>query len=93
MIILGWIAGIFSFLWGFGLLMYTYLQYGFNELTYAETEMMKKDGLFPGEPEFMRDFRVARTEGDIVDRVKLDIKFAAILIVIGTAIIIFLLLY
>ncbi len=91
MTILGWIAGFLLILIGLGWFLYLYLQYGFNRLSRAEAELMRRDGLFPGEPEYMRDFRVARAEWDIVDVGK-HIKVAVAFIAIGATIILYLVL-
>lgn len=51
----------------------------------TEIELMKKDGKFDGEEEFMQNFRVARSEWDLVKNVrntKLSIIFLAAGIII-----------
>lgn len=37
----------------------------FSDLAKIEVELMKKDGKFEGEPDYMKDFRVARSEYDL----------------------------
>ncbi len=87
----GWITGIIFFLIGLGLLMYVYLQGEFNCLSRSEAKMMKKDGLLSGEEEYMRTFRVARAEWDVID-VRKHVRYAIAFLLSGAIILIYLLL-
>lgn len=46
----------------------------FVEITESEIEMMKKDGKFKGEPNYMKEFRVARSEYDLEEIKKTRIR-------------------
>ncbi len=89
MITFGWVVGILLIFVGLIWFICAIFHCGLNRLCKAEAEMMRKDGLWEGEPEYMRDFRVSRAEWDIIDVGK-HVKFAAALITIGTAIILYL---
>lgn len=57
----------------------------FSDLTEMEVELMKKDGKFEGEPDYMQKFRVARSEYDLEDDRK-NIKYSKIIMYTGYSI-------
>ena len=60
--IIGWIVGTTLVLVGAVWFFLNTMMRGLNE---AEVELMKQDGRFEGEPEYMKKFRVARSEWDL----------------------------
>ncbi|MCH8986761.1 hypothetical protein IIA94_01185 [Patescibacteria group bacterium] len=59
----------------------------FRKLTKSEVEMMKKDGKFDGEPEFMRSFRVARAGWDLVSSTR-HLALSSFIFIVGVIIMI-----
>lgn len=83
MVIFGWIIGILLILIGLGCAK---INLSYREITQAEVNMMKEDGKFEGEPYWMKDFRVSRSEGDLQDNIRHG-NFCRIPIFIGIIII------
>ena len=54
-------------------------------LHHAEIEGMKQGGLFEGEPEYMRQFRVTRAEFDLEDNVR-HARYAIVAFLVGVLI-------
>lgn len=82
----GSLAAVFAALGGVFLVFLGALLFYFvrsdERLTRAEIEFMRRDGLFPGEPDWMRGFRVAQSEQDL-DGNMLICAFACVFILLG----------
>lgn len=89
MIILGWILGILLVVVG---LIGSFFNRQFNPLHKAEVELMKRDGKFEEEPDYMQNFRVSRAEGELMDNERRFIIYRRLLFV-GVTIILVLLGY
>ena len=103
LIILGWITAFVLLIYGICNLSFTLTDAGISffdkkneELIKAEVEMMKKDGKFEGEPEHMKDFRVIRSELDLVNAQNSrsltwkDLLISSIPLIAGIVLIVFL---
>lgn len=74
--VLGWVAGILMILIGGIGLRYSLI---YSRISRWEVQQMKEHGKFEGEPDFMREFRVAESEGDVIQGTKWVAIFSGVL--------------
>lgn len=87
--IAGWIIGILLILIGLAWLCGLFM---FRPLHKAEIEMMKQDGKFEDEPDYMQNFRVMRSEFDLEANTGY-IAYATLSLSLGITIIILLIVF